>query len=247
MRSTAVATARSHCGAVRLPSCQRIRPGGAGGATGRGSRGPPGGPGDAGRAGGWPVIEVSHAWPERRPSITWGRMRTDPSEVGSKVKLPKATGPQPGAPTRSSTCAPSSRARSHLSAAVKRSWPAGTVTRATSPQPTRPSPRRIQASVPGPGSWPTRSPGSATGTVRTTSPSGSGKPARPEPDPTAANCTCHQEPPRPRGAPRARCGPAGAGLVTGCGTAARAARPRPGRRAGRRAGWATTCAGRCPG
>ena len=58
----------------------------------------------------------------------------------SKVKLPKATGPEPGRPTWSSTVARSNSSRSHFSPAVNLSSPAGSVIRAASPQPTSPSP-----------------------------------------------------------------------------------------------------------
>ena len=64
-----------------------------------------------------------------------GTTSTDPSQVGSKVKLPKATGPEPSTRTWSSTAAPSKSSRSHFSPAVNLSSPAGRVIRAASPQP----------------------------------------------------------------------------------------------------------------
>ena len=62
--------------------------------------------------------------------IVSGTTSTEPSEVESKVKLPKATGPLPGSATWSSTSAPSKSSRSHFSPAVNLSSPAGRVTRA---------------------------------------------------------------------------------------------------------------------
>ncbi len=126
IRATAAATARSHCGALRLPSCQRTSPDVACArrSPGRAVPAPGGQPSGAGDPGPAEIV-VSQARPSRRPSTACGTMRTDPSEAGSKVKLPNATSPHPGAPTWSSTSAPSSRARSHFSAAVNRSVPAG--------------------------------------------------------------------------------------------------------------------------
>src|ERR1019366_2444227 len=133
---------------------------------------------------------VSHALPARRPTAARGTTSTDPSEGGSKVKLPKATGPEPGTPTSSAMLALSKSSRSHFSAAVNLSSPAGSVTFAASPHPASPSPRRIQASAAGCGRRPSRSPGSATGTVRTVSLSGIRWPAPSCCDPTAVNFTC---------------------------------------------------------
>ena len=173
--ATAAQTARCHCGAVRLPSCQRS----------------PAGAGPTGTAGsGRPPMVVSQERPGPRPSTAVGTTRTEPSEAGSKVKLPNATGPQPGRPTSSRTSAPSNSSISHFSPAVNRSSPAGMLIRAASPQPTSPSPRRIQDTDPGCGRRATRSPGSSTGTVRTTSRSGIRwlRPSRSAP--TADNFTC---------------------------------------------------------
>ena len=128
IRATAAETARCHCGAVRLPSCQRSP-------ARRLARGREG----ATAACGSPMV-VSQERPEPRPSTAAGTTRTEPSEVGSKVKLPNATGPQPGRPTSSVTSAPSNSSISHFSPAVNRSSPAGMLTRAASPQPTSPSP-----------------------------------------------------------------------------------------------------------
>jgi hypothetical protein len=97
--------------------------------------------GQAGRSesAGSPIV-VSQARPERRPSTALGTTRTEPSQVGSKVKLPKATGPEPGRATGSSIVARSNSSRSHFSLAVNLSSPAGSVILAASPQPTSPSP-----------------------------------------------------------------------------------------------------------
>ena len=86
IRPTAVATACSQSGAGRLPSCQRTSAGGMSGQAGRSE------------SAGSPIV-VSQARPERRPSTALGTTRTEPSQVGSKVKLPKATGPEPGRAT----------------------------------------------------------------------------------------------------------------------------------------------------
>src|SRR5258708_33367795 len=90
---------------------------------------------------------VSQLRPALRPSSTAGTTSTEPSDVGSKVKLPNATGPEPGTPTSSQTSALSNSSRSHFSPAANRSCPAVSVTFATVPQPTMPSPRRTQASA----------------------------------------------------------------------------------------------------
>ena len=127
IRLTAVATARSQSGAGRLPSCQRTSAGGVRGRAG------------GSELAGSPTV-VSQACPDRRPSTAPGTTRTEPSQVESKVKLPKATGPEPGIVTWSSTVARSNSSRSHFSPAVNLSSPAGSVIRAASPQPTRPSP-----------------------------------------------------------------------------------------------------------
>ena len=129
---------------------------------------------------------VSQACPDgSRPRMVRGTISTEPSEAGSKVKLPNATGPVPGRRTRSSVTTPSNRVRSHFSPAVKRSSPAGSVIRATSPQPTSPHPCRTQASAEAGGDAgrdaggdaggirASRSPGSAMGTVRAVRPPGS--------------------------------------------------------------------------
>src|SRR6516225_9964475 len=176
IRLTAVATARSQSGAGRLPSCQRTSAGGASGETGRAE--PAGSP-----------IVVSQACPDRRPSTAPGTTRTEPSQVGSNVKLPNATRPEPGKATWSSIVARSNSSRSHFSPAVNLSSPAGSVIRAASPQPTSPSPCRIQASAAGSGSLLTRLRGSVTGTVRTASRSGGGWPGLPRPDSTPVNFT----------------------------------------------------------
>src|SRR6185437_12389320 len=157
---TAVATARSQSGAVRRPSDQRRL---VGGDSGSGS-----GPGTSGST---PIV-VSHDRPSLRASTTLGMTRTEPSDVGSNVKLPNATGPDPGTRTSSLTRALSNCSRSHFSPAVNLSWPAGRVIVAAVPQPTRPSPRLTQASACGCGSRLIRSPGSGTATVLTTSLSG---------------------------------------------------------------------------
>src|SRR5215475_1622198 len=186
IRPTAVATARSQSGAGRLPSCQRTSAGAVSGRAGRSeSAGPP--------------IVVSHACPSRRPSTALGTTRTEPSQVGSKVKLPNATGPEPGIATWSSIVARSNSSRSHFSLAVNLSSPAGRVILAASPQPTSPSPCRIHASAAGSGSPPTRLPGSAMGTVRTASRSGAGRPSLPRPGSTPANSTCRSPLHRSRG------------------------------------------------
>src|SRR5579875_1481534 len=167
--ATASATARSHCGADRLPSCQRT-PDGALAGTLPPARGAPGqAPATAADVPSSAMV-VSQARPRPSlPSTTRGTISTDPSDDASKVKLPKATGPVPRARTRSSTSAPSNTEPSHFSAAVNLSSPAGSVTRAASPQPTSPAPRRTQASGSGCGTPASRSPGSGTATVRTTS------------------------------------------------------------------------------
>jgi hypothetical protein len=188
IRLTAVATARSQSGAGRLPSCQRTSDGAVSGRAGQSE------------SAGSPIV-VSHACPERRPSTAAGTIRTEPSQVESKVKLPNATGPEPGMTTWSSIVARSNSSRSHFSAAVNRSSPAGSVIRAASPQPTSPSPWRTQASAAGPGSLPTRPPGSATGTVRTASRSGTDWPSLPRRDSTPVNFTWRSPPHRSRGVP----------------------------------------------
>ena len=93
MAATAVATARSHCGVVRLPSAQRTPVGMTGGAGRAGRPGPRRG---RSRALAVVPIVVSQPAPSARPSTTRGTTSTEPSEVGSKVKLPNATGPVPG-------------------------------------------------------------------------------------------------------------------------------------------------------
>src|SRR5690349_641816 len=165
IRWTAVATARCHSGAVRLPSCHLISAGAVSGARG----GPAGSPVAAGGAAAAVRgrIVVSQDLPPRRPTIVSGTMSTEPSEVESKVKLPKATGPVPGSATRSSTSAPSKSSRSHFSPAVNLSSPAGSVILAVSPHPARPSTWRIQATPVGSGKRATRSPGTGISTVRT--------------------------------------------------------------------------------
>ena len=118
---------------------------------------------------------VSQAWPDgARPRMVRGTISTEPSDAGSKVKLPNATGPVPGSPTWLSDTVRSNRSRSHFSPAVKRSSPAGSVIRAASPQPTSPQPRRTHARGDAGGTWASRSPGSSMGTVRTTRLPGSG-------------------------------------------------------------------------
>ena len=186
IRLTAVATARSQSGAGRLPSCQRTSDGGVSGRAGQSE------------SAGSPIV-VSHACPDRRPSTAPGTTRTEPSQVESKVKLPNATGPEPGMATWSSIVARSNSSRSHFSPAVNLSSPAGSVIRAASPQPTSPSPWRTQASAAGPGSLPTRPPGSATGTVRTASRSGTGWPSLPRRDSTPVNFTWRPAPHGSRG------------------------------------------------
>ena len=191
MRCTAVATARCHSGAVRLPSCHRISAGAVSSADGcpgpRGSQ-------NAGAAGGGAEaasgrIVVSQDLPSRRPMIVSGTTSTEPSDVESKVKLPKATGPLPGSATWSSTSVPSKSSRSHFSPAVNLSSPAGRVTRAVSPHPARPSPCRIQATPAGSGNNATRSPGSGISTVRAASRSGARWPPVPWGSATPANFT----------------------------------------------------------
>src|SRR6266568_4258901 len=82
------------------------------------------------------LTTVTQAWPRpSRPASTRGTIRTDPSEDASKVKVPKATGPEPRTRTRSSTSAASNTERSHFSPAVNLSSPAGSVTLTASPQP----------------------------------------------------------------------------------------------------------------
>ncbi len=93
IRLTAVATARSQSGAGRLPSCQRTSDGGVSGRAGHSE------------SAGSPIV-VSHVCPARRPSTAAGTTRTEPSQVESKVKLPNATGPEPGMATWSSIVAP---------------------------------------------------------------------------------------------------------------------------------------------
>ena len=142
MRRTAAATACSHSGADSDPSCQRIFSGMISGRYGAACR----------AVSPLTVIVVSHALPSSsRPRIARGTTSTDPSDASSKVKLPNATRPDPRRPASSSTSAPSATSRSHFSAAVNLSSPAGSVTRAASPQPTRPAPCRIQASAAGSG------------------------------------------------------------------------------------------------
>ena len=184
IRATAAETACCHCAAVRLPSCQRSSAGGSAGRTGTGGAGRP--------------IVVSQARPSRRPSTVAGTTSTEPSEVGSKVKLPRATSPVPATPTSSLTSALSNSSVSHFSPEVNRSAPAGMLTRAASPQPTSPSPPRIQATEPECGRRATRSPGSATGTVRTTRRSGAGWLGSSRWALTADNFTCGNEPSGPR-------------------------------------------------
>ena len=115
------------------------------------------------------VIVVSHAFPvPSLPSTARGTMSTEPSDQSSKVKLPNATSPEPRRLASSWTSAFSMTSRSHFSPTANLSGPEGSVTRAASPQPVRPAPCRIQASAAGSGSQPIRSPGSGTGTLRTT-------------------------------------------------------------------------------
>ena len=189
---TAVATARSQAGGVRLPSDQRRPVGGTSGA-GTGSSGISSWPArgscrSAPSGSDW--IVVSQAWPSRRPTTMRGITSTEPSDVGSKVKLPNATGPEPGTPTSSLTSALSNSSRSHFSPAANRSCPAVSVTFATVPQPTMPSPRRIQASACGPGSVAMRSPGSGMATVRTARRPGVRPLFSSCAGPTPINCTC---------------------------------------------------------
>ena len=165
-----------------------------------GPAGAAGGPGWAGpRARGWPVIVVSHAWPSRRPSTTWGRMRTDPSEVGSKVKLPKATGPQPGASHLVLDPRAVQQGPQPLVGGGEPVLPGGQ----RDPGHLAPADEPLTAADPGQRAWPGKLVNQVTrigtGTVRTTSRSGSGEPARPEPDPTAATVRA-VGPPVPRGA-----------------------------------------------
>ncbi len=182
MADTAVATARSHSGAVRLPSAQRTPVGtGSGPGVARTSGAP------ASLAG---LTVVSQAVRPQRPSTVLGTTSTEPSDAGSNVKLPKATCPVPGAFTSSVTCAASNTSRSHFSPATNLSCPAGSVIFAAVPQPTRPSPRRTQARASGSGSLAIRSPGSATGMVRTTRRPGDRSAASSCLCPTADNSTC---------------------------------------------------------
>ena len=159
MRRTASPTACSHSGADSAPSCQLTMSGGSGGSNGAGCQGvSPSG-----------VMVVSQAFPvPSRPRIALGTMSTEPSDASSKVKLPNATRPEPRRRTSSSTCAPSMSSRSHFSPSANRSAPAGSVTRAASPHPTRPAPCRIHARASGTGiSRQKPSPGSGTGVLRT--------------------------------------------------------------------------------
>ena len=77
MAATASATACSHCGAGRLPSCHLTLLSGSGTVTGSGPDGWPG-----------PVTVVSQAWPRpSRPSTACGTISTDPSDEASKVNV----------------------------------------------------------------------------------------------------------------------------------------------------------------
>ena len=88
-----------------------------------------------------------HATPSRRPTTTRGTTITEPGASSAKVKLVNATGPVPGSPTSSATDSRPANERHHRSASRNRAGPA-VASRATSPQPTRPSPPWTQASAP---------------------------------------------------------------------------------------------------
>ncbi len=141
---------------------------------------------------------VSQARPSRRPIRAAGTTSTEPSQAGSKVKLPNATGPEPGTPTSSVTIALSNSSRSHISPAANRSVPAGRVSRAASPQPTSPSPPRSQATTSGCGRQATRSPGSSAGTVPTARRSGACRSAAAYWALTADHFSSARSAPRPR-------------------------------------------------
>ena len=162
IRSTAAMTACSHSGAVRFPSLQRTSDAGIAAKAGTCS-GPVSG-----------VIVVSHATPARRATMVPGTIRIEPPVAGSKVKLPNATSPVPGRPTSSVMSELATRSASHCSPTANRSAPAGIMSRAAAPQPTRPSPRWIQAEGARSGSRTSRSPGSGTLTVFTVRPPGTG-------------------------------------------------------------------------
>jgi hypothetical protein len=114
------------------------------------------------------AIVVNQNRSPRRPTTTSGTTRSPPArERGEKANDPKATGPVPGRPTSSRTTACADSRRQARSASANRSAPAVWM-RIVSPQPTRPSPRRSQASGPERGSNPSNGPGSVRGTVRVT-------------------------------------------------------------------------------
>ncbi len=163
IRDTAAETACSHSGALRLPSLQRTSAGFTRGLERNSGTAP------------CAAIVVCHDTPDLRPTTIAGTIRTEPSEAGSKVKLPNATGPVPGTPTSSRTVAASNSSASHFSPAANRSTPAGIVSRAASPQPTTPSPWCIHADAAGPGSRPSKSPGSTDLTVLAVRPSATGR------------------------------------------------------------------------
>jgi hypothetical protein len=97
---------------VRLPSDQRTLVGTVSDA-GTGRPASARSPGCALVRGAEPIV-VSQVRPPLRPSTVRGTTSTDPSEAGSKVKLPNATGPVPGTATRSVTCAAVKTSRSHF-------------------------------------------------------------------------------------------------------------------------------------
>src|SRR5690606_13384134 len=100
-------------------------------------------------------------------------------ESREKEKEPKATGPVPGSRTSSRTTIAAAVVRHQVSASAIRVSPRVS-TRAATPQPTRPSPRRTQLTVlaaSGRGRRSRRSPGSGIGTVRASSGERAGSPA----------------------------------------------------------------------
>ena len=114
------------------------------------------------------VTVVTHQRPPRAPTTTSGTTSTPPAaERGEKANEPKATGPVPGSPTSSRTTACRFSSAQANSASSKRVGPSVSI-RAALPQPTRPSPRRTQASAPARGRSDSSGPGSASGTVRAT-------------------------------------------------------------------------------
>ena len=113
-----------------------------------------------------PVV-VSQAAPSRRPTTTSGTTNTDVPAAGSKAMLANTTGPEPGTPARSSTSSPALWASHHAAASARACGPL-TSSRAASPQPTRPSPRRTQDRAPAGGSRSSRAGVSSSGVVVTT-------------------------------------------------------------------------------